>query len=251
VAGEPVLRRGSTGSFVRRLQRALISTGFDSGAVDGIFGPLTEAAVKRFQAARGLSVDGIVGAHTWNELPTAVIRLHLKVLVDPTSLTVDEMVKNMRDTYISARLGVEVASTETLPADPVLVDLDVGGCPFPCATTPTAEQARLFAHNAGVGANELVAYFVSTVIGAGGSLNGCCAHPTGQPGVEVSSTPSPWTLAHEVGHVLGLPHADSAGACLFDRLMTGCSTNRITNPPPDLDPGEIATMQGSPLAQAL
>ena len=144
-----------------------------------------------------------------------------------------------------------MASTETLAADPGLVDLDVGSCPFPCATTPTAEQTRLFAHNTGVGTNELVAYFVGTVIGTAGSLNGCCAHPVGQLGVEVSSTPSPWTLAHEVAHVLGLSHADSPGACLFDRLMTSCSTNRITNPPPDLDASEIATMQASPLAQAL
>jgi hypothetical protein len=251
MAGEPVLRSGSKGKFVVRLQRALASVGFDPGAADGIFGRRTENAVRSFQGARGLSVDGVVGPRTWDALPNAVIRLHVKVLVEPTSLTVDEMVGNMRDTYISARLGVEVASTEVLAADPVLQDLDVGGCPFPCATTPTAEQARLFTHNASVGTNEIVAYFVDTVIGAGGSLNGCCAHPSGQPGVEVSSTPSPWTLAHEIGHVLGLSHADSAGSCLFDRLMTGCSTNRITSPPPDLDPSEITVMQASPLAHSL
>jgi hypothetical protein len=248
MVGEPLLRRGSTGDFVRRLQRALASVGFDPGPIDAIFGPLTDAAVRSFQTARALQVDGIVGPQTWGALPKSVVRLHIKVMVNPTSHTIDDMVRNMRDTYISARVGVEVASTEVLPLNTALQDLDVGNCPFPCPTTPTAEQAQLFAHNANVGANEVVAYFVDSVITAGGGvLNGCCAHPVRQPGVAVASTPSQWTLAHEIGHVLGLPHADAVGACLFDRLMTSCSTNNITNPPPDLDPSEIAIMDASPL----
>ncbi|WP_129692361.1 peptidoglycan-binding domain-containing protein [Gottfriedia acidiceleris] len=36
--------------------------------VDGIFGPVTENAVKKFQASNGLVVDGIVGKNTWGKL---------------------------------------------------------------------------------------------------------------------------------------------------------------------------------------
>jgi peptidoglycan hydrolase-like protein with peptidoglycan-binding domain len=36
--------------------------------VDGVFGRLTEAAVKAFQKSRGLVVDGIVGPLTWSKL---------------------------------------------------------------------------------------------------------------------------------------------------------------------------------------
>jgi hypothetical protein len=251
MAEEPTLVEGSTGEPVRRLQRALASVGVDPGPIDAIFGPLTKTAVRTFQSVRGLQVDGIVGPRTWGALPILVVRLHVKVMIVPITQSVDDLIRNMRDTYITARLGVEVGSTETLAADPALVDLDVGACPFPCPATPTAEQTQLFAHNANVGPNEVAVYFLSSVTSTGGALNGCCAHPVGRPGVAISSTPSPWTVAHEVGHVMGLPHADTLSACLFDRLMTSCSTNNITNPPPDLDPTETGIMQASSLALGL
>jgi hypothetical protein len=59
----PVLRQGARGEHVQVLQRNLGGL-----AADGIFGPLTTAAVRRFQQARGLKVDGIVGPQTWGAL---------------------------------------------------------------------------------------------------------------------------------------------------------------------------------------
>jgi hypothetical protein len=58
----PTLSIGSTGPLVRVLQTAL---GVNA---DGAFGPITEAAVKKFQLEVGLLDDGIVGARTWLEL---------------------------------------------------------------------------------------------------------------------------------------------------------------------------------------
>jgi peptidoglycan hydrolase-like protein with peptidoglycan-binding domain/DNA invertase Pin-like site-specific DNA recombinase len=49
---------------VRALQRHLRAAGVNIGPVDGRFGPLTEAAVRRFQSTQGLAVDGIVGPRT-------------------------------------------------------------------------------------------------------------------------------------------------------------------------------------------
>ena len=57
-----VLRRGSEGPAVAKLQRALQITD------DGVFGTNTERAVRAFQEAHALAVDGIVGARTWRTL---------------------------------------------------------------------------------------------------------------------------------------------------------------------------------------
>jgi peptidoglycan hydrolase-like protein with peptidoglycan-binding domain len=61
------VRQGSRGEAVSTLQKALNARGADL-AEDGIFGPLTEAAVKNYQQSRTLGVDGIVGPQTWNAL---------------------------------------------------------------------------------------------------------------------------------------------------------------------------------------
>jgi peptidoglycan hydrolase-like protein with peptidoglycan-binding domain len=51
------------GPDVRQVQQQLKASGFEVG-VDGLYGPATAAAVKSFQRARGLAVDGVVGAAT-------------------------------------------------------------------------------------------------------------------------------------------------------------------------------------------
>lgn len=62
------LRKGDEGEDVKALQRALAAAGFPPGAVDGQFGPATDAAVRAFQASRTLLVDGIAGARTQRAL---------------------------------------------------------------------------------------------------------------------------------------------------------------------------------------
>lgn len=58
-----ILGNGSTGQAVASVQTLLGHL-----SVDGIFGPLTEARTKEYQAGRGLAQDGIVGQHTWGQL---------------------------------------------------------------------------------------------------------------------------------------------------------------------------------------
>ena len=59
-----ILREGSKGKDVRKLQKRLKQLGFNPGAIDGDFGPATEAAVIALQRSEGLLADGIVGPRT-------------------------------------------------------------------------------------------------------------------------------------------------------------------------------------------
>jgi peptidoglycan hydrolase-like protein with peptidoglycan-binding domain len=63
----PTLRRGSRGEAVERIQAKI------GAAVDGIFGPGTEAAVRAFQRAHGLVPDGIFGPRSWAALDLAPV----------------------------------------------------------------------------------------------------------------------------------------------------------------------------------
>jgi peptidoglycan hydrolase-like protein with peptidoglycan-binding domain len=60
----PVVRRGARDHPVRTLQHLLRAHG-KNVAVDGIFGPATETAVRQVQTTGGVAADGIVGPQTW------------------------------------------------------------------------------------------------------------------------------------------------------------------------------------------
>ena len=69
----PIVRHGDTDHPVRTLQHLLRAYG-QNVAVDGIFGPRTEAAVRTLQASAGIGVDGIVGPQTWPRVIVQVKR---------------------------------------------------------------------------------------------------------------------------------------------------------------------------------
>lgn len=88
------LRYGSRGSDVVTLQKKL------NLLADGIFGRLTEEAVKEFQKSNGLAVDGIVGAKTWEALgedynPRGIdmIIVHCSATPEGKDYTVDQIRK--------------------------------------------------------------------------------------------------------------------------------------------------------------
>jgi N-acetylmuramoyl-L-alanine amidase len=70
--GDRVMRYGShhmqSGDDVAALQRRLHELGFDSGRIDGIFGPETERALRDFQRNVGIPIDGLCGPVTFKAL---------------------------------------------------------------------------------------------------------------------------------------------------------------------------------------
>lgn len=90
----PALQIGATGADVKRLQEALNAAGFNVGQPDGAFGADTRAAVRAFQAARHLGVDGVAGVIT---------KAALGIIVGPGpditgSVTVDKVMQMLPDT---------------------------------------------------------------------------------------------------------------------------------------------------------
>lgn len=62
------VKKGATGNITYILQAILFCKGYNTNGVDGIFGSGTDNAVRQYQKANGLSVDGIVGKNTWSKL---------------------------------------------------------------------------------------------------------------------------------------------------------------------------------------
>ncbi len=66
------LKPGMSGSSVTTLQQALTQLGYNPGTPDGSYGPSTTQAVTAFQAAKGLTQDGVAGPTTLAAINTAL-----------------------------------------------------------------------------------------------------------------------------------------------------------------------------------
>ena len=83
LGGTRLLRKGTSGSDVAELQGFLNLRGHEAGPVDGIFGSLTDLAVRAFQRNRGLNADGVVGDQTRAEVRRIAQGGGFASLIDP------------------------------------------------------------------------------------------------------------------------------------------------------------------------
>ena len=92
-----LLKKGDNNDLVKKLQ---VRLGVEAV---GNFGPKTEEAVKKYQAANGLVADGIVGDGTWNKLfPTATITPSAPtVVVPPSSFKLDKLKGHIPDSVLA------------------------------------------------------------------------------------------------------------------------------------------------------
>ncbi len=65
---DTVVTYGQSGPDVIEVQCLLRWAGFSPGDIDGIYGPMTQRAIKRFQAREGLEADGVIGPRSWKAL---------------------------------------------------------------------------------------------------------------------------------------------------------------------------------------
>lgn len=64
----PIVMKGSSGNAVKIVQNVLKINGYYFGFIDGLFGPMTDVAVRQLQLSMALPQDGIVGYRTWHAL---------------------------------------------------------------------------------------------------------------------------------------------------------------------------------------
>ena len=175
-------------------------------------------------------------AHPGVPRPELVLRIHVRILAEPLHFTIEEMVEAARRVYATAGVRVEVASVGVIPVPPFGRAVEVGKC---LEGWLTEQQKWIFRERDGVPAGEVVVYFLLALLPVS---VGCAAHPPGMPGVLIGSRATRWTLAHELGHLLGLDHVDDTR-----RLMFGRGTARINRIPPLLVYREIELIRISPL----
>ncbi|HYF91974.1 MAG TPA: polysaccharide deacetylase family protein [Symbiobacteriaceae bacterium] len=130
LVGRKALRRGDRGPAVEALQRLLRQRGFDPAKIDGIYGPLTERAVKAAQAALGLTADGLAGVQT-----TAALEAPVPVTADLFNAA------SGGPQAPSARLVVHEVAAPDQPAATAFA-LTFNGAPDPALLPPLLESLR-------------------------------------------------------------------------------------------------------------
>jgi len=103
-----IIKQGQSSGCVVELQNLLKKQGYNPGAIDGIFGSGTLAAVKSFQKAKGLTVDGLVGPATKSALyPRPVTLATCPSLSSGSKGECVTLLQKSLNTVIFARLAVD------------------------------------------------------------------------------------------------------------------------------------------------
>jgi peptidoglycan hydrolase-like protein with peptidoglycan-binding domain len=129
----PMLRKGLANNQVRTAQYLLRQRGHQIVA-DNIFGPNTDAAVRAFQSAAHLTVDGIIGPRTWSALIVTVrrgsrgdavraVQVQGSIRHEPTPPATAGMFGPVTESYVQ---GFQQVLGMRFPANHVAVDGIVG-----------------------------------------------------------------------------------------------------------------------------
>jgi hypothetical protein len=166
-------------------------------------------------AAQGLNNDSLSSVRA-NLLPIFF------VIIDGAATNIVRDLNAANNVY--GQYGIEMfdLGRTTVTSDASL-DLNQPACPLPPQPNPSTEEVDLFEIGRDRFPASMIAYYVrSTSLG----VRGCSAFPAGSPGIVATDTATQWTLAHEIGHVLGLQHRNNT-----THLMNNGTAAISANPP--------------------
>jgi hypothetical protein len=174
------------------------------------------------------------------------VRLHFRSVAMP-KVPEFTALANAQRVYDKYAILLEFASGFSMGAnseDLIQLDASDGTCNWNQASDEQQLLNKLGGRN-GVGPNEVVVYFANRIVeNDGKKLNGCAGHLPGKPTVVVASGGSPWTLGHELCHVLLGPNFDPVHSTDSTNLMF-TPTASITANPPSLTPAQVTAVRAS------
>lgn len=268
----PAMGRGETGEPVRVIQQALIDLGFPMpisvrkfGSPDGIYGNETATKIAEFQKKHTLGVDGITGRDTMAKLDALLptpgaplpplpangkfahkVRVHLRTINQPkisefTQLAVAQQIYKQYSIDFEMASGMSLALTDEESLKLKIVDGE-------CLWDQVSDEQALLQDKGreGVGPNEIVVYFATTLKEKDGTtLQGCAGHRPGRPACMVAATAfDKTTMAHEVGHVLLGSSFTPVHETDTKNLMTGAPL--CTGNPASLNDEQLKRIRNSP-----
>ena len=260
--GEKIIRAGSKGEFVRKIQRALMDAGFDlpKFGADSIFGPETKAAVREFQRQSGLQaseLDGEVGPNTMSRLDSRftgssaskvektcesgikTVTIDVVMMKGATGNAVTDIASAnaaFGPCCIQFRLGRQVTMS------PILSDLLMGGdtdfLVGECGTVSSEDLSTFLTSTFLFGlSNPIIAFYVDSLHTTGGerlrgvSVSPLCGTGPREPMVGMMSKANgadDRTFPHELAHILMNTFADHrVTAANLQHISTGSTGVQI------------------------
>jgi len=248
------LSQGSVGPEVRTLQTELNRQLFPRPnlAVDGIFGPLTRAAVVAFQRQAGLSPDGIVGPLTRAALGmpapnnpfTHAISLHFRSL-SLTDVPFNTILANTQAVYAQFGIRVDFGSGLSLGLTDDEADQfkQIDG---QCKWTAAGEFFEVQQLGGAIPPGGIGVFFVDRFEQA---LNGCGGHAPNRPACIVAKAGTKFCTAHEVCHILLSSAFTPVHIDVVTNLMHSVDLQR--NAIPTLNQAQIDQVKRSTLCRSL
>lgn len=174
------------------------------------------------------------------------VRLHFFSISVPRVLEFTAL-RNAQRVYGANGISIQMVSGQSLyltQQEQLTLNVIDGACKWDVVS----DEQRLL-HSLGgsqrVLINDIRVYYVNKIATPSGSLlNGCAGHAPHRPAVAIAATGSPWTLAHEVGHVLLGSAFQPVHSTSRTNLMYA-PTASITGNPPDLTRDQLLTMINS------